>query len=66
MVRRFLRRPEVEMVTGLPRSTIYDRMSEGTFPKPVKIGPQAVGWLEDEIAAWVEAKISERDGTEAA
>ena len=54
------------MVTGLPRSTIYDRMSEGTFPKPVKIGPQAVGWLEDEIAAWVEAKISERDGTEAA
>ena len=66
MVRRFLRRREVEMVTGLPRSTIYDRMSEGTFPKPVKIGPRAVGWLEDEIAAWVEAKISERDGAEAA
>ena len=66
MVRRFLRRPEVEMVTGLPRSTIYDRMSEGTFPKPVKLGPKAVGWLEDEIAAWVEAKISERDGGEAA
>ena len=66
MVRRFLRRPEVEMVTGLPRSTIYDRMSEGTFPKPVKLGPKAVGWLEDEIAAWVEAKISERDAAEAA
>ena len=32
---RMLRRPEVEQVTGMARTTIYDGMAAGTFPKPV-------------------------------
>jgi prophage regulatory protein len=57
---RFLRRPEVERVTGLGRSTIYDKMASGEFPKPVPLSGGAVGWLESEIAAWQEKRIAAR------
>ena len=53
MVSSILRRPDVEAVTGLSRSTIYKWMDEGSFPKPVKLGPRAVGWREEQIEAWI-------------
>jgi prophage regulatory protein len=58
---RFLRRPEVERVTGLGRSTIYDKMANGEFPKPVPLSGGAVGWLESEIAKWQAQRIAERE-----
>lgn len=61
MMPTILRRPDVERVTGLPRSSIYERMAEGKFPKPVKLGDRAVGWVEAEIAKWLEQRIVERD-----
>jgi prophage regulatory protein len=60
-----LRRPEVERVTGLSRSTLYDKMAGGQFPKPVPLSGRAVGWLESEIAEWQRARIAERDNKEA-
>jgi prophage regulatory protein len=48
-----LRLPAVKTRTGLSRSTIYLRVSEGTFPRPVSLGARAVGWLESEIDRWV-------------
>jgi prophage regulatory protein len=57
MTHRIMRLPEVKTSTGLSRSTIYSRISEGTFPKPVKLGPRTVGWLEDEIQEWVRQQI---------
>jgi len=57
------RRPEVEAKTGLSRSTIYEKMKNGTFPKPVKLGPRAVGWLETEVDAWIKERISQRGET---
>jgi prophage regulatory protein len=56
-----LRRPKVEEMTGLKRSSIYEYMAAGTFPKPVRLGPRAVGWLEPEIIAWQKSRIAERD-----
>jgi prophage regulatory protein len=54
-----LRRKQVEARTGLSRSTIYDRMKEGTFPKPIVLGGgRAVGWLEQEISEWVAALVA--------
>lgn len=53
MVSSILRRPDVEAVTGLSRSTIYKWMNEGSFPKPVKLGPRAVGWREADINDWL-------------
>ena len=50
---RLIRRPDVEALTGLSRSTIYAYMQRGEFPRPRRIGRQAVGWIESEIEAWV-------------
>jgi prophage regulatory protein len=52
-----LRLPEVRKSTGLSRSTIYLRISQGTFPKPVSLGGRAVGWLEAEIQDWLQRRI---------
>ncbi len=54
-----LRRPQVEARTGLARSTIYDRIKAGTFPAPISLGEKAVGWIESEIDAWLNARIEE-------
>ena len=52
-----LRRHQVEARTGLPRSTIYDRMKKGTFPKPISLGARTVGWLSVDIDAWIDEQI---------
>ncbi|RWN59618.1 AlpA family transcriptional regulator [Mesorhizobium sp.] len=57
MVQNILRRDEVERATGLPRSTIYDKIAKGEFPKPIKLGTRSVGWLERDIAAWQKQRI---------
>jgi prophage regulatory protein len=54
--KQFLRRQQVESLTGLSCSTIYAKMKTGEFPKPFQIGPQSVAWLESDIADW-QAKI---------
>jgi len=59
--KRFLRVRQVTEVTGLPPSSIYDEVKKGRFPKQVPIGPHRVAWIEDEIEAWQQARISERD-----
>jgi prophage regulatory protein len=56
-----LRRPAVEAATGLSRSTLYEMMDKGTFPRPIKLGAKAVGWPSAEIDAWLAARIAERD-----
>lgn len=61
MVQSILRRGEVERATGLPRSTIYELIARGTFPKPVRLSGRSVGWLEGEILAWQKARLAERD-----
>jgi len=56
-----LRRKQVEAQTGLSRSTIYLQIKKGTFPKPIKLGPRAVGWVENEVDAWLSSRIHLRD-----
>lgn len=60
-VQTILRRADVERACGLARSTIYQMMADGRFPRPVRLGPQRVGWLERDIIAWQGARIAERD-----
>ncbi len=57
MATTILRLPVVKARTGLSRSTIYLRITQKTFPEPVCLGGRAVGWIEDEIEAWVKAQI---------
>ena len=56
---RVLRRRAVEQMTGLSRSTIYARMNIGAFPPAIRLGGRSVGWLAEEIEAWLSARISE-------
>lgn len=56
MTDRFLRRPEIENLTGLSRSTIYQMIANGEFPKPVRIGRRAVAWRESTIQSWIESR----------
>jgi len=52
-----LRRKQVEVRTGLSRSTIYQYVKDGAFPKPVSRGPRAVGWLESEVSEWIAGRV---------
>jgi len=50
--RKIMRLPAVMAVTGWSRSTVYDKIKCGKFPKPFKPDPdgRVAGWFEDEIA----------------
>jgi prophage regulatory protein len=63
-MKRLIRLPDVEAKTGLKHSAIYQRITEGAFPRQVPLGPKAVAWLEAEIDAWIDHRTAERDGTE--
>ncbi len=62
-----LRRHEVERRTGMGRSAIYAKLTpnpnrpneyDPTFPKPIRLGSQAVGWVESELEDWITAQIA--------
>jgi prophage regulatory protein len=57
MATTILRLPAVTARIGLARSTIYLRISEGTFPQPVRLGSRAVGWIETDIEDWLACQI---------
>ena len=57
-----LRLPEVSSKTGLSRSTIYARIKADTFPMPIPLGARAMGFIDQEIDDWIEARIRESRG----
>jgi prophage regulatory protein len=50
---RLLRINVVLERTGLTRSTLYRKISEGTFPRQVKLSDRCAAWRESEIAIWI-------------
>lgn len=54
-----IRRKEVERLTALSRSRIYDLMKQGAFPRPVVLGAMSVAWLEVEIREWIASRIAD-------
>src|SRR5687767_7914595 len=56
-----LRLPEVIRRTGLRRSSIYNRITAGSFPRPVSLGGRSVGWLESEVEAQIHTWAASRD-----
>ena len=64
MAQAILRLPTVRAETGLARSTIYLRIEQGLWPKPVSLGPRAVGWPSSEVAAINAARIAGKTESE--
>jgi prophage regulatory protein len=58
-----LRLTEVLRLTGLSRSTLYNRIAQGEFPHQVSIGGRAVGWPKCEVEDWINDRISLRPGS---
>jgi prophage regulatory protein len=57
MLDRILRRPEVSAATGLARSTLYLRISQKLFPRPIRLGPRMSGWLTSEVSVITSAYV---------
>ena len=53
---RLLKIDEVLTVTALSRATVYRLGAAGMFPKPRRVGPRAVRWVEREVQEWIEAR----------
>ena len=62
MSKKIIRLPEVKSKTGLSRSSIYLRMSNGKFPQSISLGSRAVGWLESDISEWLDQCIATSKG----
>ncbi len=58
MMKRILRQPAVSNASGYPRSTLYLRISQGLWTKPVSLGERSVGWPDNEVTAINEARIA--------
>lgn len=53
---QILRLPQVLEITQLSRSTLYTLAKKGEFPRPLKLGARASGWIESDICAWIESR----------
>jgi prophage regulatory protein len=66
MPNKLLRLPQVLDRTGLSRTTLYLRISEGEFPKQVSLGARSVAWVEASVEDWISRRISDsRNGSQA-
>src|SRR5262245_46103735 len=55
-----LRRPQAQAKCRHSRSTFYQRIAEGLWPKPVRLGARAVGWPEHEVELLIAARIASK------
>lgn len=56
---RLVRLTEVQARVGLSRSTLYSRIQQGSFPRPVRLGEKSVAWVETEIDNWIGVRVAE-------
>ena len=50
---RIIRLPEALEVSGMSRSLLYEKVKQGTFPKPVRLSSNSVGWVLTAVEDWV-------------
>lgn len=55
---RFLPLAEVERVTSLKKSKLYEMVKAGEFPAQRKVTRRRRAWLESEVTAWITKTIS--------
>lgn len=58
---RLLRLSELTQITCLSKSSIYNYINAGTFPKQISVGSRSVRWLDLEVQEWIQNRINERN-----
>ncbi|WP_288842486.1 AlpA family transcriptional regulator [uncultured Deefgea sp.] len=59
---RFISRATLKnLVVGIADSTLYEWIAQKKFPAPISLGAKRVGWLESEVIAWQQSKITARN-----
>lgn len=58
---RIIRLRELLRITGLSTSSVYRMMAEGTFPRPVRLGKNSVGWRASDIQTWIASRPEVED-----
>jgi prophage regulatory protein len=53
---KILRKPGLLAKVGLNYVTIWRHTREGNFPQPIQLGPNSVGWIEEEVDAWIASR----------
>jgi prophage regulatory protein len=61
---RLLKLPEVENLSGLKQTSIYDHAKRGIFPKPIKLTTRSSAWVEREVAEVIRARIAGKSDAE--
>lgn len=64
-LQKIVRLADLTSYVGLRRTQVESLISQGRFPKPIRISDRAMGWMEGDLIAWQQARIAERDGTSA-
>ncbi|MHB9807053.1 helix-turn-helix transcriptional regulator [Pantoea ananatis] len=59
MSKTLIRMPEAMRRTGYGKAWLYRLISQGFFPKPIKIGSRAIAFVETEVDEWIEQRIKE-------
>lgn len=63
MVQKILKLSDVKLITGLSGSTIYRLVSQGGFPKQIKLSTRSSGWIDHEVEQWLTQRVEiSRDG----
>lgn len=57
---RILRLKDVTNLTGLSKSGVYQSIQDNGFPKPIKLGKRASGWLASEVTSWIADLVKQR------
>jgi prophage regulatory protein len=60
--KQLVKRKKVEELTSLSKSSLYRLMSDGIFPKPIRLGSKSVAWLKSDVEAWIDDRISASKG----
>jgi prophage regulatory protein len=51
---------KVKEFTKLSRTTIYRLISQGKFPRQIKLSERSSGWVEQEVTDYLDSKINNR------
>jgi len=57
---KLIRIGEVSSITTLAKSTIWAKVANGGFPKPIKLGTNVSVWRESDIAAWIDTLAAQQ------